>query len=322
MALRTLAQIRRAVQKFVPSPQLTQVDCDEIIDDVHRTFGTYQWSYRRRETIIQTTAPYSTGTASITSGSSTVTGSGTAWTAAMVGRQIRLGTEYPFFYVGSINVGAQTLVLADAQLASVTWVAEAVVNGTYTIFQDQFAVPAEVAIIMEEVGYWPLWETSLTEIDFLDPRRVSTGTGQPDRWYWCRDKVESATQFRYIGLWPVPGRAVTMRMPYLIEPPPLAADTDLPICPSEVLELAAGMKAALFVFAKTGDQRWAVQAKALQQALFGSPETPSSAGMMGILQQAFQDDAHKFGLPVRLGGTSSRLGLDEWALHDFEARGF
>lgn len=323
MAQLTLAQLREAVRSLVPSPQNTDTDLNTIIKLAHRMMANqYQWSLRRRETVIQTVAPYSTGTVTVTNTSQSVVGSGTAWTADMVGRQIRIAGEYPFFYIGTVDVGLQVLTLADAQLAPVVWVAPTVVGVSYSIFQDQYAVPSDVAIIMTEVSQWPLVETSLTEIDLIDPRRTSTGIGVPDRWYWCRSRVSSATQFRYVGLWPVPGNAQTIRMPYLCEPPDMTADTDLPVCPSEVLELSAQMRAAIRVFGVTGDQRWALQAKAFQQALFGAPDTPNSAGIQGVLQQALHDDETRFGLPTRLGGTSSRLGIDEWALHDFEARGF
>lgn len=320
----TLAQLVESVRSLVPSPQNTDTDLKTIIKLAHRTIARqYQWSLRRRETVIQTVAAYSTGTVTTVTGSATITGSGTAWTAGMVGRQITIAGEYQFFYIASVNVGAQTLTLGDAQGTAVVWAPAGGGAKSHRIFKDQFAVPADVAGIMTQVSQWPLVETSLTEIDLIDPLRVSTGTGVPDRWYWCRTTSTGGVGTRFVGLWPVPGTAFTLRLPYLIEPPDLTADSDLPVCPSEVLELAAQMRAAWRVFGITGDQRWALQSKGFQQALYGAPDTPSSAGMMGILQQALQDDeVLRFGLPTRVGGTSSRLGLDEWATHDFEARGF
>src|SRR5687768_16580200 len=116
MAQLSLATIREAVHDMVPSPQLTTADANRCIKLAHRAFGSnYQWSYRRRDTVIQTVAPYSTGTVTVAAGSGTVTGAGTAWTAAMVGRQIRIAGEYTFFYILAVNTGAQTLTLADAQ---------------------------------------------------------------------------------------------------------------------------------------------------------------------------------------------------------------
>ena len=321
MARLNRAAIRESVKDMVPSPQLTDADANRGIKQAHRMMATtYQWSFRRRETVIQTVAPYTTGTVTVVAGSATVTGAGTAWMSAMVGRQIRVTGENVFFYISAVNVGLQTLTLANAQLVAVPWVKVGASGQTYAIFQDQFAVPADLALVLTQVGTWPLLETSLMEIDLVDPARTSTASGTPDRWYWVRSTIVSGVETRYLGLWHVPGSALTLRVPYLIEPPDLDADTDLQVCPSEVLELAAGMKCALRVFGVTGDPRWAAVAKGLQQALYGAPDTPSSAGMLGILQQSLHDDEQRFGLPTRLGGTPQWWGTDEWALHDVEAR--
>jgi hypothetical protein len=323
VALLPLSDIVTMVQDLVPSPQLTEASAKSVIRTAHRLLGRqYQWSYRRREALLQTVAQYSTGTVTVTAGSGTVTGASTAWTAAMVGRQIRIDGEDAFFFVQSVNVSAQTLVLADAQLASVVWAAASASGAGYAIFVDQYEVPLEVAIIMSEVKGWPLMETSQMEIDFMDPRRtLSASAGTPTRWYWCRTRITANVQHKYVGIWPVPSTAMTLRMPYLVEPPEITADTDLPVVPAEVLELAGGMRAAIKVFGVTGDARWAEVAKACQQALLGTAATPSSPGMFGVLQQALHDDEHRFGNPTRLGGTVNRWGTDEWALRDFEAMG-
>ncbi len=311
MARRPLSQIRGVVKRWTASsPQMLDADVDGCINDAHQTLaGGYQWSFRKRDAVLQTVAPYSAGTVSVTAGSSTITGSGTAWTAAMVGRQIRIAGEFTFFWIGAVNVGAQTLTLADGALATVSWVTDTAAGKSYTIFQDQFAVPATVAIILNQINDWPLTETSLAEIDLLDAQR--TANGPPDRWYWARDNILSATEVRYVGLWPPPSAAQTLRMPYLIEPPTLSADTDLPVCPSEVIELGAGVRACGFLHARTGDQRWANQAVALHQMLYGTP------GLMGVLHCCLQDDQHRFGLPTRLGGSEATIGADRWNDRDW-----
>src|SRR5262249_9784544 len=153
------------------------------------------------------------------------------------------------------NVGAQTLTLADGSLSSQNWVQANAAGATYTIFQDQYAVPASVALILYSARDWPLEETSEIEVDGTDPMRTSLGT--PDRWYWAGDQVLAGpTQPRFLGLWPVPNSAMTFRIPYLIEPPDLVNDTDIPVCPSEVIEWAAAAQAAFFLHARTGDERW------------------------------------------------------------------
>lgn len=318
MARLTLAQIRESVLLYVASSsQIATADVNNCIKHAHRVFATsFQWSFRKRDTVIQTVAQYTTGTVTVTAGSNTVTGAGTAWTAGMVGRQIRISGENTFFWINAVNVGLQTLVLGDGKLNAVNWVAASGSLKTYTIFQDQIAVPSDVAVILYHVRDWPMAESSLSEIDAVDPMRTSPGT--PDRWYWGRANITGATpaESRFIGLWPVPNLAATFRMPYLIEPQDMVTDNDLPVCPSEVLELAASVRACAFLHAKTGDPRWDRQATNLQQMLMGTP------GLLGVLQQALQDDLHRFGTPGQLQGTGILVGMDRLASRDWAAMGY
>lgn len=315
MARLTLAQLRESVGlKIANSPQISTADLNAVIKHAHRGLAAqYQWSFRKRDTVIQTVAPYNAGTVAVTPGSPTVTGAGTAWTSAMLGRQIRIAGENTFFWIGAVNVGPQTLTLADGNLATQNWVAPAAGAATYTIFQDQYPVPANVALILYHVRDWPLAESTLSEVDATDPRRTSTGT--PDRWYWARDNITGTPQAesRFIGLWQVPSSAMTFRIPYLIEPPDLVQDTDLPVCPSEVIEWAAGAQAAAMLHARTGDERWARAMTAYMQVLMGTPQ------LLGVLSQALQDDAQRFGLPGQLQGTGMVIGNDRLASRDWDA---
>src|SRR2546426_5110045 len=296
------------------STQITAADINAILADVHRDLAVqFQWSYRKRDTVIQTVAPYNAGTVAVTAGSSTVTGAGTAWTADMVGRQISIPGENTFFWINAVSPANQTLTLSDGNLTTQTWVGPAGTGLSYSIFPDQFPVPANVAVILYHVRDWPMSETSLGEVDAGDPRRTSRGT--PDRWYWARVNITGSPQVesRYVGLWQVPSAAMTFRLHYLIEPPELAADTDVPVCPSEVLQWAGGARAAAFLHARTGDERWSRAMLAYNQILMGTP------GMLGVLAQALQDDSHRFGLPGMLQGTGTIIGNDRLAQRDWDA---
>jgi len=62
------------------------------------------WSWKQKTGYFQTVDVYNTGTVSVTNGNKTVTGTGTTWTSAMVGRFFRVeGTEdwYEIIAVGS-----------------------------------------------------------------------------------------------------------------------------------------------------------------------------------------------------------------------------
>lgn len=293
------------------SPQATDPDIDGILNDTHRDFAsTYQWSERKRETVLATVAPYSTGTVALTNGSSTVQGTGTAWTSAMAGRQIKVAAELTWFWISAVDVGLQRLTLADGSLTAVTWVGASASAQTYRIFQDQYELPAGVAIILGQGRNWPERETSLAEVDGIDPQRNSTAEN-PYSWYWARSYIAAQVEHRFVGVYPVPSAAVMLRMPYLLEPPELVLDGDLPVCPSEVVQLGAGARVAMMIHAKTGDARWRAQAQLLQQALLGTPS------MLGVLQQCLMDDAHRFGGPTQIGGSRSTIGADRWNDRDW-----
>jgi hypothetical protein len=59
--------------------------------------------YLLSDGIITTVAPYATGTVTMTVGSKTVTGLGTAFTVAMVGRKIRFNGENTYFRIASFT---------------------------------------------------------------------------------------------------------------------------------------------------------------------------------------------------------------------------
>ena len=89
------------------------------------------WDGMRDEQVIATVAAYSTGTATFTLNSATVTGSGTTWTAAMVGRKIAR-TQGGIYYRVATYVSATQITIAEVY-------AEATASAsTYVIYQDEY----------------------------------------------------------------------------------------------------------------------------------------------------------------------------------------
>lgn len=86
-----------------------------------------------------TVAPYETGTVSVTNGSKTVTGSGTTFTAAMVGRKIRVNDEEAYYkiaaYVGTTEVTLEVPYQGSADSAL-----------TYSIYKDEYKLNADVDV--------------------------------------------------------------------------------------------------------------------------------------------------------------------------------
>lgn len=100
--------------------------------------NTITISYNAKEKDLLNDA-YTTGTVSVTSGSATVTGSGTTFTAAMVGRYFKVDTE-PYWYRIASYTGATSIALEN--------VYEGSTGGTlaYTI-AEAFNLPDEMQIL-------------------------------------------------------------------------------------------------------------------------------------------------------------------------------
>ena len=64
---------------------------------------SYDWSFRKKDGQITLTPTYSTGLISISTGSTTVTGSGTTFTSAMVGRKLFIGSEGRGYTIASYS---------------------------------------------------------------------------------------------------------------------------------------------------------------------------------------------------------------------------
>lgn len=149
----------------------------QLINDSWRTLQSRrEWSFRRRHGTFAPPNIYTTGqaTTNVATGSPTlITGIGTTWTQAMIGRQIRIGgLLYPYYtIVGWLDA---THILIDQP-----WAGADVIAQPYQILQIYYPVPADfgywVVVVSVKDGY-RLW-TNVTETDLglLDPQRTNQG---------------------------------------------------------------------------------------------------------------------------------------------------
>jgi hypothetical protein len=90
--------------------------------------------YRKRG-YLDVVNSYDTGTVAVTDGGTTVTGTGTTWTAAMVGRKILFGQEgYPYL-IDTVTPGTGLTLVRAYNGAGTNLTAS-----SYTIFQDEYDV--------------------------------------------------------------------------------------------------------------------------------------------------------------------------------------
>ena len=165
------------------------------INDAFRTIAyAFKWDEMRSEARIVTVAPYVTGTATFTNGSATVTGSGTTWTAAMVGRKMARGQGLPYYRV-SAYVSATQLTLADA------YAEDTAAGSAYTIFQDEYDVSAtthsiESAIIFRDVLLGNLRWMTQEEMDKSD--YIASSTSLPTAICICSSTTVGTIRVRML----------------------------------------------------------------------------------------------------------------------------
>ena len=106
---------------------------------LHRIAGSHPWPFLLDESFFPTVDDYSDGTVTATNGSATITGASTTFTAAMVGRKIRVGSENAYYrisaFVSTTEVTLETTYQGTTQSGA-----------TYRIYQDEYRLRADVDI--------------------------------------------------------------------------------------------------------------------------------------------------------------------------------
>jgi hypothetical protein len=284
----------------------------------------YQWSYRKRVTFLQMYAPYAVGTVTLTQGTPTVLGAGTVWTADMVGRAIRLAPEPQYFFIRSLDPVGQTLVLGDYSGTEFPWVLASATAAVYSIFPIQYPLPDQVDLLLLPTRDWPLDTLTVEAIDRIDPLRQSTG--RPTGYALSQGRVigpgfspavstasgpdtlggGAGQELRTIEFWPIADLAYTMRFPYLRRAIQAPEGTDIPLCPTELVEHAATIRALRYLHVKSGDSRYLEQAQLWTQVF--SQE---------LLPKCLMEDTDRFGVPEALSDGDMTVGDDQYARRDW-----
>lgn len=110
---------------------------DSIQIALNRISQAHDWPYYMKEGVINTVAPYETGTVTVSNGSTTVTGSGTTFTSAMVGRKIRINNEPAYYRIASFS-STTSISLETPYQGSLTS------GNTYIIYKDTYRLNADV----------------------------------------------------------------------------------------------------------------------------------------------------------------------------------
>lgn len=305
----TLSAISTAVQRNAAG-KITQAEADAFIQTAYtQIWEAHEWMARKVDALVALVADYKTGTLTATQGSATLVGVGTTWASGMVNRWIRIGSANELYRVATY-VDATHLTI-ESPTGGTGWQAATTAAATYVIFQHVYKLASDVDQVLLPTREYALHETTKEQIDAIDPARTSTGTTMA----WAPRELASDGAYQ-IELWPRPNVAGVMRTPYLKKAPTLGQSTDV-LIRQDPIEYLASQKAALFLLAKHGDQRYGTLAQMFWVLYSGDPNDKK----LGALETAIMQDQKKYGsihhLPDK---TSAGSGWsDEFlASHDFE----
>ena len=264
------------------------------------------WARLKRELTINSFAQYSTGSATVTNGSPTVTGSGTAWTVNMIGMFFTCsqpGASSPAVQVvpmliNSVNVFSQTLTLSQP------YPLQSGSGAGYRIFPRFYSVPGMQRVI-DVRNRISLPRTTHEQIDQLDPYRIFYSSPARSWAPFGRDSDDNAL----IELWPTETNSTPYSVYGLAGHVDMQNPTDLPAIPGAVVMNKAAAKACEFLYSLRGDPRWVEQRNYYNQRYEAE------------LMKALDSDREEYGVMGQVQDTmgTRRPSLDVIYNVDFES---
>ena len=178
------------------------------------------WPERKAVATISTVAPYSTGTATFTNASASVSGSGTTWTGFSA-RKMATAYNAPFYRILSVG-GATAVTLARTYL-------EATATGSgYVVYQDEYDTGSAVDTILSaqlvlNQWYGPMLSVSEDRIDA--EATVQGSAGKPLVVGLCVPTTAGTPRIRVT---PVPDDVYAIEIKYLKGWAGLTESSDFP----------------------------------------------------------------------------------------------
>lgn len=197
-------------------PSDVQVELNNIVRQIYDRREWYGLMIRGQ---IATTGFFVGGQCSVTQGSTTITGSGTSWTAALVGQQFRLGFNTPPYNITAVDANAQTLTI------EMPWASPTFASAGYFIAQYYYTLSPSIKYIHTAKNMlmaWRLWlNYNQQTLDARDPWRATAFTPV------ALAQMPPDPNGNYqVELWPVPSIVQALPFIAMIQPPNLVDDDD------------------------------------------------------------------------------------------------
>lgn len=168
---------------------------------------------------ISTTGYLQGGSVTVTQGSATVSGAGTTWTPAIIGRQFRIGYNTPPYTITSLDQTNQILTL------ELPWASTTQASQGYFIAQYYYNLGPNIKYIHTAKNMLQAWRLRLNynqqSLDAIDPWRINTFMPR------ALAQMPPGINGEYmVELWPVP--TIVQALPYIavVQPPNVTKDQD------------------------------------------------------------------------------------------------
>lgn len=223
--------ICRNIQELVPEVSVIVIK-QRVNIRYQQILKMREWEFLRSTTLVATAANYETGTLAITSGDNAVTGTGTTFTAAMVGRSLFIGATHSQPYGISVFNSATSLALSSTFAPADNASAE-----TFSVKALRYSPSVGDIARIERITIdeRPLVEKPPGFFDIIDPDRSTTG--EPVYYSVVGKSRQSGTITFEIH--PVPDGEYVMKVVYFKKASDLSSDTETPLIDIELLEAGA-----------------------------------------------------------------------------------
>jgi hypothetical protein len=196
----TYGQVRLRITKMLPA-----IDQDLIDGWIHDRYveilDRLPWQRRELQVTIQTVAPISAGTIALTTGSASVTGTGTSWASTITGLGLWVAGRSEFYEVTYVSGTALSLD-RPYEGATATGVA-------YKVFQSVYALPSDCKILKD------VRSLKNGEMQPWDSRSVIGEVfGAPQTW---RPMMDATNGQQQIEVWPIPSAVESLAVRYVAE---------------------------------------------------------------------------------------------------------
>ena len=195
----------------------------KICNDANRAFhGNGKYDFDRRRARLSFAAQYTTGTVAVNAGGTAVTGTGTAFAAADVGKFIRFAGEDLAYEV--MTRSGDTAITIEAG----TYLGTANLSGaSFVLTQERKALPSDFRDMVNPVLDQFNWKLQPVEFSDLLQHRQNSRTVATPRSYsieWVETSV--GVPEPYIWVYPAPQNKHTIEYMYYAWPAEVTADAD------------------------------------------------------------------------------------------------